>query len=111
MQTVKADIDIPDAVFGSIFDKLAPKGYAYLLVHKGRGTIAVCLFADFHNDKIYVERTLDFFREKTGVTMKSTQRFGGTGSLVINRTARRGNLLFAGEAAGCQDAFWGFGMR
>jgi flavin-dependent dehydrogenase len=105
------ETDMADAVFGAISESMAPKGYSYLLVHGGRGTIAACLFADFHNEKVYVERTLDFFRARTGVKMKSAQRFGGTGNFTAPRTARRGNLLFAGEAAGFQDAFWGFGMR
>lgn len=90
---------------------MAPKGYSYLLVCGGRGTIAACLFADFHNEKLYVERTLDFFRARTGLKMKSIRRFGGAGKFDPPRAARRGNLLFAGEAAGFQDAFWGFGMR
>jgi flavin-dependent dehydrogenase len=105
------ETDMADAVFGAISDNIAPKGYSYLLVCGGRGTIAACLFADFHNEKLYVERTLDFFRARTGLRMKSIRRFGGTGSFAAPRTARRVNLLFAGEAAGFQDAFWGFGMR
>jgi flavin-dependent dehydrogenase len=105
------DTNMPDGIFGAISENLATKGYSYLLVHKGRGTIAACLFSDFHNEKVYLERTLDFFREKTGVTLRSARPFGGTGNFIISRTARRGNLLFAGEAAGFQDALWGFGMR
>lgn len=31
-------------------DELAPKGYSYLLIHSGRGTVASCLFEDYHRD-------------------------------------------------------------
>ena len=33
------DTDMSDGVFGVLSDRLAPKGYAYLLIHRGRGTI------------------------------------------------------------------------
>lgn len=100
-----------DGVFGVLSDRLAPKGYSYLLVSRGRGTVAACLFADFHREKLYLERTISFFREKAGLAMSNPVRFGGSGNVLLPSTARHGNILFAGEAAGFQDALWGFGMR
>ncbi len=100
-----------DGVFATLSDRLAPKGYAYLLVSRGRGTVAACLFDDFHREKEYLERTLEFFREKAGLQMSNPVRFGGTGNVLYPSTACHGGLLFAGEAAGFQDALWGFGMR
>jgi flavin-dependent dehydrogenase len=100
-----------DGVFATLSDRLAPKGYAYLLVSRGRGTVAACLFDDFHREKEYLERTIDFFREKAGLQMENPVRFGGTGNVLYPSTACHGGLLFAGEAAGFQDALWGFGMR
>lgn len=105
------ETDQPDGAFGALSDQLAPKGYSYLLVHSGRGTVASCLFEDYHQEKLYVEKTLDFFRRKAGLRMRNERRFGGTGNFLVPRTARRGRLLFAGEAAGFQDALWGFGLR
>ncbi len=105
------DTDRTDGAFAAVSDLLAPNGYSYLLVCKGKGTIASCLFADFHNERSYVERTVDYFREKTRIEMKNPQRFGGFGNLFASYNARRGNMLYAGEAAGFQDALFGFGMR
>ncbi len=105
------ETDRADGVFGVVNDRLAPKGYSYLLINQGRATLASCMFSDFHNEKIYLERTLEFFRDKVGFTMKSPQHFGGFGNFILPATATQGRLLFAGEAAGFQDHLWGFGMR
>jgi flavin-dependent dehydrogenase len=105
------DTDMADVAYGAVADQLAPKGYAYVLVHGGRGTVASTIFEDFHNEKTYLARTVEFFRQKVGLTMRNARRFGGMGHFTVPRTARRGALLFTGEAAGFQDALWGFGMR
>lgn len=103
--------DAADGAYGAMSDRLAPKGYAYLLVTGGRGTLASCLFAEFQNEHLYLERTAEFFRRQVGVTMRAPRRFGGTANFALPRTARRGSLLLVGEAAGFQDPLWGFGMR
>jgi flavin-dependent dehydrogenase len=100
-----------DGVYGVLSDQIAPKGYAYLLVNRGRGTIGACLFDDFAEEKRYLDRTLDFFDRQVGLRMENPRRFGGTGQISLTRTARRGGVLLAGEAAGFQDALWGFGIR
>lgn len=105
------ETDSADGAFSVASDLLASKGYSYLLVCRGKGTIASCLFSDFHNEWTYVERTVEFFREKTGISMKNPRRFGGYGNLFAPVSARKGRLLYAGEAAGFQDALFGFGMR
>ena len=105
------ETDRADGVFGVVNDRLASKGYSYLLINQGRATLASCMFEDFHNEKVYLERTLEFFRDKVGFEMKNPQRFGGFGNFILPATATQGRLLFAGEAAGFQDQLWGFGMR
>jgi len=105
------ETDLADGIFGVLSDRLAPKGYGYLLVSGGRGTVASCLFDDFHREKLYRERTVEFFRGKVGLSMRNAVPFGGAGNILFPRTARNGNVLFAGEAAGFQDALWGFGIR
>lgn len=105
------DTDMAEGAFGALSDDLAPKGYAYLLIHKGRGTIAACMFEDYHREKEYLGRTVEFFRRKLGVNLKNPKQFGGTGNFLPVGTARKGLMLYAGEAAGFQDALWGFGMR
>ena len=105
------ETDRPDGVFAVFSDRFAPGGYAYLLVAEGRGTVASCLFADFPSANACLDRTVAFFEEKAGLRMCGARRFGGVGNVHWPREARRGAVLFAGEAAGFQDALWGFGIR
>lgn len=105
------DTAMPDGVFGVLSDELAPKGYSYLLVNGGLGTVAACLFADFRGQRGYLQRTVEFFEKRAGLSMKNPRAFGGTGQVFPPRSAHRGGILLAGEAAGFQDALWGFGIR
>src|SRR5262249_116874 len=43
--------------------------------------------------------------------MRNPRAFGGTGNVRARPLVRAGETLYAGEAAGLQDALWGFGMR
>jgi hypothetical protein len=103
--------DRRDGAFGAVSDELAPAGYAYLLICRGRATLATCMFDDFHNDKQYLARSVDFFERKVGITLRDARSFGGFGNKAADPKVRRGRLLLAGEAAGLQDALFGFGMR
>jgi flavin-dependent dehydrogenase len=105
------ETDRADGAYAVVSDKLAPKGYGYLLVCGGRGTVASCMFTDFHNEKRYRERTVAFFEEHVGLQMSNPRRFGGFGNVYVSSVARKGNLLYVGEAAGFQDALFGFGIR
>jgi flavin-dependent dehydrogenase len=105
------ETEMADGVFGAASDQLAPKGYAYLLVNKGRGTVASMIFRDYRAARIYLDRTVEFFRRKAGLRMKNERRFGGIGNFLPPRTRPKGNILFVGEGGGFQDALWGFGLR
>lgn len=106
------ETDMDDGAYAVLSDDLAPKGYAYLLICKGRATLAICFFADFHNERRYLERAVAFFEDKAGFRLPSNAtRFGGLGNVSYPATACKGHILYAGEAAGFQDALWGFGMR
>ena len=105
------ETDMANGVFMALSERLAPKGYAYLIVCGGLGTVATCLFDDYARAREYRERAREFFEQKAGLRMRSAQAFGGTGNVRPNPVARCGNVLYAGEAAGLQDALWGFGMR
>jgi flavin-dependent dehydrogenase len=102
---------LADGAFAAVSEELAPKGYSYLLICGGRATIASCMFADFHNEKEYLQRTVDFFREKVGIDLVNARRFGGFGNLRPLGRARKGKMLYVGEGAGFQDALFGFGLR
>lgn len=73
--------------------------------------MAACLFDDFHNEKKYLERTVELFRDKVGIALRAERRFGGFGNLSLEPQLRQGDRLLVGEAAGLQDALFGFGMR
>lgn len=102
-----------DGAYVAVSDRLAPKGYAYLLVCEGRATLASCLFADFHNERQYVERSVEFFRDHVGVEPENATRFGGVGNFRLppRRPGAGDAILPVGENAGFQDALLGFGMR
>lgn len=101
----------PNGAWVAIDRQLAPGGYAYLLIHDGQGTLASCMFEDFHREAIYLERTLAFFSSKVGVELENRRRFSGYGNFELPRTTVQGQLLTVGEAAGFQDTLWGFGLR
>ena len=103
--------DRSDGAFAVVSDDLAPRGYAYLLICRGRATLATCMFDDFHNDKQYLARTVQFFEKTVGVTPGDARSFGGFGNMPAEPKVRRGTMLLVGEAAGLQDALFGFGMR
>jgi flavin-dependent dehydrogenase len=54
---------------------------------------------------------LDFFQRRLGFTMREPRRFAGVGHIGVSPPVLDDHLFFAGEAAGIQDALWGFGIR
>ena len=106
--------DLADGCFAVIDNRLAPGGYGYLLVSGGRATLAICIFRDFDRESEYLERTVDFFRRRVGVTLRNPRRFGGVGNVRPPAPPGRGSsrgTIWTGEAGGIQDALWGFGIR
>lgn len=105
------ETDLPDGGWLILDNRLAPRGYAYLLVHRGRGTVASCMFTGFKKQAEYVERTVHCFRERIGLEMRDPRPFGGFANFQLPRTALQGSHPVIGEQAGFQDALAGFGMR
>lgn len=101
----------PDGNWIAFNDALAPLGYSYLLIHKGHGTVASCMFTEFKRQAEYVERTVAFFREQVGLEMRDPRPFGGFASFRLPGTAVQGGRPVIGEQAGFQDALAGFGIR
>jgi flavin-dependent dehydrogenase len=92
-------------------DQLAPKGYAYLLIMNGRGTVKTCFFQDFKHQNLYVNRTLKAFEKLVNLTMINPIKHGGAGNLFFAKSLLSGANPVVGEQAGFQDALWGFGLR
>jgi flavin-dependent dehydrogenase len=105
------ETDMADGAWAALGEDVAPGGYAYLLVHGGFGTLSVCMFTRFREARDFLARARDLFTRQAGLSMRDPRPFGGTGTVALPRTARQGNTLLAGEAAGFQDPLWGFGIR
>lgn len=103
--------DLEDKIIGVLNNKLAPSGYAYLLTHRGEGTLATCIFREFNRAELYLEKTLKYFQGLYDFEMRGQKRFSGYGNFSINASAIRNGKLFVGEAAGFQDYLWGFGIH
>jgi len=105
------ETDMADGYYAAIGERLAPAGYSYLLVCQGKGTVATCMFKQFHDERACVERTIDFFKQRAGLRWSSATRFGGSGNFGRVKKVTLGARLYAGESAGFQDALFGFGLR
>ena len=105
------DTGMPDGFWVICDDALAPQGYAYLLVMHGKGTVKSCMFSGFKSERLYVERTVEAFRRLAGLEMRDPRPHGGIGNFHVPASAQAGEGPVVGEAAGFQDALWGFGMR
>jgi len=105
------ETDMPDGYWVICDDNLAPKGYAYLLIMDGQGTVKTCMFSGFKQEKVYVERTLEAFQRLVGLEMKNPVAHGGAGNFRIPASAYSGQNPLVGEQAGFQDTLWGFGIR
>lgn len=102
---------LPDQAVAILDDRLAPEGYAYLIVHKGRATMATTFFREYHREKEYFELTKQAFSDLGAFKMERPREFGGYGNFFMRPTAEHGHHLYVGESAGFQDFLWGFGIR
>lgn len=92
-------------------DNIAPKGYAYLLVNQGYGTMVTVLYREFRKEEEYFDRMMRFFKGAMDVDINNEKRFGCYGNFFMEDTQVRHKRLYVGESAGFQDCLWGFGMR
>jgi flavin-dependent dehydrogenase len=104
------DTSLPDGFWAICDDRIAPKGYAYLLVMDGCGTVKTCLFRGLARHRVFLERTVEAFRRLAGLEMREPLRHAGLGNFRIARP-NRGSGTVVGERGGVQDALWGFGIR
>ncbi len=105
------ETNVQDEAYGIVDDRIAPKGYAYLLINQGRATLATVIGRDFRNEKTYFQRTLQIFRELVPMAISNAKEFGGYGNFFLRPSAIEGKKIYLGESAGFQDALFGFGMR
>ncbi|MCC6346715.1 MAG: NAD(P)/FAD-dependent oxidoreductase [Nitrospirales bacterium] len=92
-------------------DDLAPKGYAYLLIHGGRGTLATVLFRDYGRGDECLGKIRNFLERAAGIDIRESRRFCSFGNFFLSPTRKHHRVLYVGESGGFQDFLWGFGMR
>lgn len=105
------ETDMADGAWLALGHKIAPGGYAYLLVRDGRGTVASCMFKGFRDQARHVKAAEEFFRAHADLEMRNVRSFGGYGAYRWPRSAMQGVHPVIGEHAGFQDALAGFGIR
>lgn len=105
------DTDREDGFWVICDDDLAPKGYAYVLIMNGHGTIKSCMFSGFKQEQVYVARTVEAFEQLIDLKMINPVPHGGVGNFNLPLSALHGGHPIVGEQAGFQDTLWGFGMR
>ncbi len=92
-------------------DNIAPKGYAYLLVNDGYGTMATVIYREYRKGDEFFENMIRFFKNNFDITIENEKKFGGYGNFFMRDTQINHKKLYVGESAGFQDCLWGFGMR
>jgi flavin-dependent dehydrogenase len=105
------DTDSEDSIVLILNDKLAFKGYAYLLIADGRATMASVVVKDLSRANLYFENSFQAFTKLKRMTIENKKSFGGYGTFSLNKSNTQNQRLFVGEAAGFQDLFLGFGMK
>lgn len=102
-----------DRVWIRFSRELAPGGYTYLIVSEGVGLVATVLMRREERSERFLDETLRWYvgqlPELAG--RRPLHRFGGIGYCALPRRVEVGGRLYVGEAAGFQDALWGFGIR
>ncbi len=105
------ETSMKDQAIVALDDRIAPKGYAYLLVHQGQGTLVTVLYRDYRRENEYFERMMRFFKDHVAMNIRNERRFGCFVNFFMRDTAIHQKKLYVGESAGFQDRLWGFGMR
>ncbi len=111
VQGMVFETDLPDTVSFLVDQEVAPKVYAYLVAHHGRGVVCACFIRRYRDAAAkanYLRRAVDSFQAFRPFRMNNRHSFGNYG---ITPLVENFSRPIAGEAAGFQDANWGFGMR
>ncbi len=104
--------NLPDQAVCLLGNRLAPRGYSYLLVQAGHATLVSCQFAGFADWRKYLTNTIAAFKElEPRLDLQNARPFSGYGNVFSSPRLQEGEKLYVGEAAGLQDTLWGFGMR
>ena len=107
--------DLDDKAVVALDDSIAPKGYAYLLVNQGYGTMATILYREFRRGDECFDNMMQFFSDNMELDIKldinNERKFTGYANFFMRDTQIYHEKLYVGESAGFQDCLWGFGMK
>lgn len=102
--------NVKDTAIIAFNDRLAFKGYSYLLIAKRYGCMCTVVLDEVYRVNACFEKTKEFFAKKLNLDIRPLKDVGGVGSFSL-KNVKKGTTLYVGEAAGLQDFLWGFGMR
>jgi flavin-dependent dehydrogenase len=105
------DTAMDDRAVVVLDDNIAPKGYAYLLVNQGYGTMVTVLYRQYRRGDVCFENMMRFFKANMELDIRNERKFGCYGNFFLRDTQVYHKKLYIGESAGFQDCLWGFGMR
>ncbi len=105
------ETDSEDSVTFILNNKLAFKGYAYLLIANKKATLGCVLLKDFSKTNQCFKNSLQAIKKIKKLKIKNKKPFAGYGTFAINKSNIQNQKLFVGEAADFQDSLLGFGTK
>jgi len=105
-------LDRPEFSATILCDHLAPRGYIYFLVAEGQATLGTVQVGDLRGSTQRLQAAVDAVERRWEFRVPATAAaWAGHAGFAIPRHCMRGRTLVVGEAAGFQDALFGFGIR
>lgn len=101
----------PDLALALVHPDAAPGGYAYLLIRAGMGSLCTVLFHRLRDARRALHEAQRLIARVATFDVIDPQPTGGYGSLRVPGAFGDAHAKRVGEAAGVQDALWGFGIR
>jgi flavin-dependent dehydrogenase len=105
------ETDHDDIAMALVNKEASYKGYSYLLISQGQGTMLTICMHPCENIHAYWKKTYDLYQHLTQLKITNPRNTGGFGTFHLNAHLQQQGRRYTGEAAGLQDFLWGFGMR
>lgn len=101
----------PDLAVALVHPEAAPGGYAYLLIRAGMGSLCTVLFHRLRDARRALHEARRLIARVADFDVVDPEPTGGYGALRLPGAFGDARSKRIGEAAGLQDALWGFGIR
>ncbi len=108
---ISFDSDSDDVFITVIDNYLTPRGFSYLFIINGRGTIGTAILKDFKYINQYADSVILRMKQINKFSMHNIEESVSSVGFFLPKTAVKDNKLFIGEAAGFQDYLFGIGIR